>query len=50
MEGYYQKLDNLYAQLEAMQRVKGGYSRKDFLEVIHQIRDLRLQNPFNKKN
>lgn len=49
MEGYYKELDHLYAKLEVMQRDKEGYSRKDFLTVIHQIRDLRLQNPFYKQ-
>ena len=49
MEGYYNRLDALYARLEEMQRRGQGYSRKDFLEVIHQIRDLRLQNPYRKQ-
>lgn len=49
MEGYYNRLDALYARLEEMQRRGQGYSRKDFLDVIHQIRDLRLQNPYRKQ-
>lgn len=49
MEGYYSRLDALYARLEEMQRKGEGYSRKDFLDVIHQIRDLRLKNPYKKK-
>lgn len=46
MEGYYRQLDTLYAQLEAMQKDQNGYSRKEFLDLIHQVRDLRLKNPF----
>ena len=49
MEGYYNRLDALYARLEEMQRHGANYSRKDFLGVIHQIRDLRMQNPYKKQ-
>jgi len=48
MEGYYNRLDALYARLEEMQRKGNQHSRKDFLSVIHQIRDLRQQNPYRK--
>ena len=48
MEGYYNRLDALYARLEEMQRKGTQYSKSDFLGVIHQIRDLRQQNPYRK--
>ena len=48
MEGYYNRLDALYARLEEMQRNGKNHSRKDFLAVIDQIRELRLQNPHQK--
>lgn len=46
MEGFYNQLDALYARLEEMHRQGTRYSREDYLKVIHQIRDLRLQNPY----
>lgn len=48
MEGFYRKLDYLYAQLEMMERSSRHYSKEEILTVIKQIRDLRAQNPFRK--